>query len=97
MSNRDIHNILMRKFTPPNGYALDSYYGTAYMKLKKNNKFQVRLLYDYSKHAQTSNAIYFDSFDMCINALTILEKYSKNKKEESLDDELADMLGTIDI
>lgn len=96
MSRRDIHNILMRRFTPPNGYALDSYYGTAYMKLKKNSKYQVKLLYDYSKHAQTSNAIYFDTFEMCIKALTILEEYAKNKKEKSIDDELLDMLKTVD-
>ena len=92
MSRKDIHNVLMRRFKAPEGYALDSYYGTAYMKLKKNNKYQVKLLYDYSKHAQTSNSIIFDELEVCIKAITILEEYANDTKEKSFDDELKDML-----
>ncbi len=94
MDKNSIHKALLIKFDAPKGYSVDSYYGTAIMKLKKNNKYQIKLLYDYSKHAQTSNSIYFDTVDGAMRAFVLLEEFSKDGKEKSLDDELSEMFGT---
>lgn len=92
MDDRQIHKKLLTKFTPYSGYSVDNYYGVAYMKYKKNNQHQLRLIHDYGKHSILSTPITFDSFETCMKILAILEKYSNDGSVVSLDDELEDML-----
>lgn len=92
MSEKEIIKKLLMKFTPHEGYSVENYYGVAYMKLKKNNQHQLRLIHDYGKRSLLSSAIVFDNFDTCMKVLRILEQNSRDGKAKSLDDEINDMI-----
>lgn len=96
MSNRrEAWKKIILKFKAPDGYAVESYYGTGMMKLKKNNMYQVQLMYDYSKRAVTSDNIVFDNIDNCLKVISILEEFAQDGREHTLDDEMDDILGSI--
>lgn len=93
MADKKLHKQLLMKFTPPTGYALDAYYGTAYMKLKKNNKHQLRLVYDYTGgNMKKSSVLEFDKFSTCIRVLSIMEEFAKDGTLQSSDAELEKLL-----
>jgi len=42
------HPKLLKKFTPPEGFKVEDYYGVALMTIKRNNHIQIRLQYDFN-------------------------------------------------
>lgn len=90
---RKLYESIVVKFDAPKGYKLDEYYGTMMMKMKKNNKFQVKLIYDYKAHSVTSSPIVVNELDKCLKLIELLEEFAKDGTEKS--DDVNNMLDDI--
>lgn len=82
------HEALLVKFDPPDGYNLRDYYGTMMMKIKKNNKFQIKLVYDYKRHSVTSSSIVVNDIGKCLKLIELMEEFSKDGTEQDSDIDL---------
>ena len=61
----------------PEGYSLEKYYGVMIMKIKRNNKYQIRLQYDYkNRNMINGKPVEFTSPEAAMNAYVILDKFS---------------------
>lgn len=92
MSERELLKKILLKFTPYEGYSVENYYGVAYMKLKKNNQHQLRLIHDYAKRSLLSSPIVFEDFKTCMKVLALLERNSNDGRAPTLDDEVNEYL-----
>jgi hypothetical protein len=79
---------LMMEFKVPDGYKKTKYYGVSLMKLKKNGKYSLKLLYDYVKgNSIASNAIEISDCEKALRIYKLLDdrstfELSKSKIED---------------
>ena len=89
MSDNDKIQKILSLFTPHKDYAINNYYGVAYMKMKKNGHHQLKLIHDYKNgNMKLSSALDFDDFDLCMQTLVLLEKNSSKSDKETVDNEI---------
>ncbi len=82
-----IWKYLISYFKPPENYGVDSYYGVSIMKMKKNNKFNLRLLYDYKKNSiMSKNSFECGTLKEAYELGTLLEKRAKDGSDKDKDD-----------
>ena len=84
------HKEALKLFDPAKGYAVDNYYGVSIIKLKKNNKYSIKLMYGYSqsgKNSVMSEGVIVDKPEDAIQLYTLLEQFAKDgeTKSEKLD------------
>ena len=79
------HPKLLKKFTPPEGFKVEDYYGVALMTIKRNNHIQIRLQYDFNKKPINGSIYEFKDHNKAFLAFHILQERTKQKVEE-LDD-----------
>lgn len=92
MTNREMWKKLIARIQPHPEYSLDTYYGVACMKIKKNNQYQVKLIHDYTGgNSKFSSSLNFENFDTAIKVMRILEEFANDKKKRTIDDEINDM------
>ena len=72
----DNHTRLLKLFDNKTDFKKEDYFGTMLMKYKKNNVYQLKLVYDYKKNAITSEAVTVKDFDQAINMLKLLEQFA---------------------
>lgn len=80
--NFEMYEALMTHLKPYGDYDVSDYYGVSLMKIKKNNKFSIRLIYDYKKHSLTSSQLEIDDLETAINVYRVLESFTKDKSEK---------------
>lgn len=74
---------LFAHFTPHEGFELMDYYGISVLQLKKNNKFSIKLIYDFHGGRQrASNALILGSLDEVFAVMQVLYDNRKIIKEE---------------
>ena len=72
----------MKQFKPYGNFKLEDYYGVSMMKRKRDNKYSIRLIYDYvGGNSRCSNAITVASLEETIAFYYLLDKHSNNKSE----------------
>ena len=82
---------LLSKFTPIEGYKVEDYYGTLTMKFKKNNHYQIKLIYDYKDgKPKTSTPLELKTKDQFFLALRVLEDRSLPERKGIEIDDLFD-------
>lgn len=93
MTIQEKHKKILSRFVPHRDYSLTDYYGVAYMKIKKNNHHQLKLIHDYKGgNMKLSSGIVFESFETCMKVLSILEQFNTTKREKTEDEELGSLL-----
>ena len=80
---KKVHESLLLKFDAPKGYKIRDYYGTMMMKIKKNNKFRIKLIYDYKAHSVCSTAIEVDSLEKAMKLIEIMEEFAIDGTEKN--------------
>ena len=95
MSDKHKLKAILGGFIPHPDYSISSYYGVAYMKIKKNGFHQLKLIHDYKNgNMKLSSPIVFEDFDTCIGIMTILEKNNlASCADKTVDDEMKKLLG----
>jgi len=69
---------LLSKFKPYNGFEVDQYYGVSLLRLKKNDKFSIVLVYDFiNGNPKTSSGYIVDSLDIALELVRTLEENRK--------------------
>ena len=74
--DRSKHKELLELFENKTDFKKEEYYGTMFMKYKKNNMYQIKLIYDFKKNAITSESVMVKGFDKAIKILQLLEKFA---------------------
>ena len=75
---------LFSHFTPYEGYELMDYYGISVLQLKKNSKFSIKLVYDFTGGRQrASNAITLSSLEEVFAVMQVLHD---NRKQETIEE-----------
>ena len=86
-----LFNRLIKRFEPIDGFKREDYYGTLTMKFKKNNHYQIKLIYDYvDGRPKTSNSLTIPSKDNFLLALKVLEDRSLPERTITEVDDLFD-------
>lgn len=71
---------LVSQFEPYKGYEPEDYYGVSIIKTKSDNKYRIKLMYDYLSNSMLSkNSIDVSSLETALKYYTILDTMSKNK------------------
>ncbi len=73
MNDDEKHIELLKLFSPYSGFKVDEYYGVSMMRLKKNDKYSIQLMYDYRKLSK--NGVLVDNLEQAIDVVRILDKY----------------------
>lgn len=83
MQNKNLKqhwNKLIGMFQPYDGYEVDKYYGVSMIRTKKESKYRIKLMYDYTNVAKLSvNQIEVDSLDKALKIYEILDIFAINK------------------
>ena len=82
------HKEALKLFIPAKGHEVHEYYGASLIKLKKNNKYSIKLQHGWSetgKNTIMSEGVIVNDFEQAINLLTILEQFSKDGETKSAD------------
>lgn len=80
------HKEALKLFIPAKGYELHQYYGASLIKLKKNNKFSIKLMHGWSesgKNSVMSKEVIVDKFEDVIQLYTLLEQFSQDGETKS--------------
>ncbi len=80
------HQKALKLFIPAKGYELHQYYGVSLIKLKKNNKFSIKLMHGWSesgKNSVMSKEVIVDKFEDAIQLYTLLEQFSQDGETKS--------------
>ncbi len=77
---------ILEEFKPPKKinsdkyYEVDDYYGVGFMKEKKSNKYNVKLLYDYHDgNSKVGSSLLLDTLDEAIEIVRIMEEFAVDK------------------
>ncbi len=80
------HKKALKLFIPAKGYELNQYYGVSLIKLKKNNKFSIKLMHGWSesgKNSMMSEAVTVANIEDAIQLYTLLEQFSQDGETKS--------------
>ena len=85
---------LLSKFTPYDGFKVDEYYGVSLLRLKKNDRFSIKLVYDFINGNQRPSSSYeVDDLDTALELVRFLEENRKKshvQKTQHKDDDVFD-------
>ena len=71
---------LIKRFKPYSGFELEDYYGVSMIKTKGENKYRIKLIYDYTNNSKMSvNQIEVAELDRAMKVYEILDKHSVDK------------------
>lgn len=71
---------LVGVFEPYGSFDKKDYYGVSMIKTKSDNKYRIKLMYDYSSNSMMSkNSIDVSNLDTALKYYSILDKFAKNK------------------
>ena len=82
LTQEETYNALMGYFIPYGDYAVKDYYGVSLIKMKKNGKFSIKLIYDYSNTSKTSNPLEIDDVETALDIYRVLNKFAKDKSDK---------------
>lgn len=79
---------ILDRFIPYSGFDVSDYYGVSMIKTKRDNKYRVKLIYDYESNAKMSkNQLEITSLSDALEIYRILEINAQNKGEvKNIDD-----------
>ncbi len=84
---------VMSFFNPVEGFDVKDYKSFSLIKLIKNGKYSVKLMYGYKdKHPLYGNTYEVDSLTMTLTIIEILDQFQDNKVSMTLDDLLDDSI-----
>lgn len=79
---------VLAKFKPYTGFSVEQYYGVSVLRLKKNDKFSIKLVYDFvNGNAKTSNAFIVDDLDTAYSLAQFLETNRINTFVDAVEDD----------
>jgi len=80
------HKEALKLFIPAKGYEVHTYYGASMIKLKKNNKFSIKLMHGWSesgKNSVMSKEVIINKFEDAMQLYTLLEEFSEDGETKS--------------
>ena len=78
----NVYDQLMAYFQPPLPFKVKEYYGVSMYKRKRNGKYALQLIYDYTKSATMSKNTYIvDTCEEAIQIYGILDWFSCDKSD----------------
>ena len=77
--NYNKYRWFLEQVEPSDGFKVEDYYGVQFMKVKRNNTYDVRLQYDYESHPKNGSSFKVDSFEELIEWLILLESFAVDK------------------
>ncbi|MDB4681371.1 hypothetical protein OAE88_00525 [bacterium] len=78
-NNYNKYRWFLEQVKPYDGFEVEDYYGVQFMKVKRNNTYDIRLQYDYESHPKNSSSFKVEEFDEVIEWIKLMESYSVNK------------------
>lgn len=72
----------LKDFIPYGEFEQADYYGVSMIKAKRDNKYRIKLIYDYNRNALMSkNQLEFNDINEAMKVYEILDHYAVNKGE----------------
>lgn len=86
-----VFEAIMKEFKPYEGFQVEDYYGVSLLSIKRNGKFNIKLVYDYDKRSLTSNAVEIETMEKATKILLILDYFKKDKTDKPKSIEAIDL------
>ena len=76
---QDRYEWFLEQVEPYDGFKVEDYYGVQFMKVKRNNTYDLRLQYDYSSRAKNGSAFKIETLEELLDWIIVLEEYAVDK------------------